>query len=148
MSISILVPMKDSKSSRVMADYLASLPLCPAEVYITLLHVFKAPTAGERLMDGDFLEQEEERLKTLMEDSKAKLVEQGMMEDHITVRLFCVLTATVAEGILEEFGRKKYDMVVLGRRRKSKSEEFVMGDISVKLVRALEKTAVLVVKSE
>jgi nucleotide-binding universal stress UspA family protein len=38
-------------------------------------------------------------------------------------------------------------MVVIGRRKKSKSEEFVLGDVSVKLVRALEGNAVLVVKT-
>ncbi len=39
-------------------------------------------------------------------------------------------------------------MVVIGRKRMSKAEEFVMGDVSVKLVRALEGAAVLVVTSD
>ena len=38
-------------------------------------------------------------------------------------------------------------VVLIGRKRMSKAEEFVMGDISVKLVRALENAAVLVVTS-
>jgi hypothetical protein len=38
-------------------------------------------------------------------------------------------------------------MVVIGRKRMSKAEEFVMGDISIKLIRALENAAVLVVTS-
>jgi hypothetical protein len=37
-------------------------------------------------------------------------------------------------------------MVVIGRKTMSKSEEFIMGDISVKLLRSLNKTAILVVK--
>ncbi len=39
------------------------------------------------------------------------------------------------------------EMVMIGRKRMSKAEEFVMGDVGVKLVRALEGVAVLVVKS-
>jgi hypothetical protein len=38
-------------------------------------------------------------------------------------------------------------MVVLGRKRMSKAEEFVLGDVGVKLVRALEGVAILVVKA-
>ncbi len=38
-------------------------------------------------------------------------------------------------------------MVVIGRKRMSKAEEFVLGDPSIKLVRVLEGAAVLVVKS-
>lgn len=41
---------------------------------------------------------------------------------------------------------KDYDLVVTGRRKKSRSEELEMGDISVKLIRALDEKAVLVVK--
>ena len=38
-------------------------------------------------------------------------------------------------------------MVVIGRKKMSKAEEFVLGDPSVKLVRALENTAIVVIKS-
>jgi hypothetical protein len=38
-------------------------------------------------------------------------------------------------------------MVVIGRKDMSKAEEFVMGDASVKLIRELQGTAVLVIKS-
>jgi hypothetical protein len=37
--------------------------------------------------------------------------------------------------------------LIIGRKKMSKSEEFVLGDISIKLIRALGKTAILVVKS-
>ena len=37
-------------------------------------------------------------------------------------------------------------MVIIGRKRMSKAEEFVLGDISIKLVRALEGVAIVIVK--
>jgi hypothetical protein len=39
-------------------------------------------------------------------------------------------------------------MVIIGRKRMTKAEEFVMGDVSVKLLRELEKMAILVVRTE
>ena len=56
--------------------------------------------------------------------------------------------ATVADGIIDQCKKRAYDIVVIGRKRMSKAQEFVLGDVSVKLVRALEGTAVLVVKSD
>ena len=55
--------------------------------------------------------------------------------------------STVTEGIIDQFNKENYSMVVIGRKRMSKAEEFVRGDVSVKLVRALKGTAVLVVTS-
>ena len=54
---------------------------------------------------------------------------------------------TIADGIIDQINKRNYKMVIIGRKKMSKAEEFVMGDISVKLIRALEGTAVLVVKS-
>ena len=54
---------------------------------------------------------------------------------------------TVTDGIIDRFKKHNYDMVVIGRKNMSKAEEFVLGDISVKLVRALGETAILVVKT-
>ena len=48
---------------------------------------------------------------------------------------------------MEQCRENHYDLVIIGRKRLSKAEEFVMGDVSIKLVRALEGTAVLVVKA-
>ena len=53
---------------------------------------------------------------------------------------------TVADGIIAEFERGAYDLVVIGRKKMSKAEEFVMGDASIKLIRALDKAPVIVVK--
>ena len=56
--------------------------------------------------------------------------------------------SSVTDGIIDQFKKNQYKMVMIGRRRMSKSEEFVLGDISIKLVRALEETAIVVVKSK
>jgi hypothetical protein len=52
----------------------------------------------------------------------------------------------VGEGIIDQVSEGQYNMVVIGRKKMSKAEEFVLGDPSIRLVRALEGIAVTVVK--
>ena len=52
----------------------------------------------------------------------------------------------ITDGIIDTFHKGSYNMVVVGRKRMSKAEEFVLGDPSVKLVRELSGTAIVVVK--
>jgi nucleotide-binding universal stress UspA family protein len=128
-------------------EYFTRLPFQPDSLDITLLHVFRQPTAGEELMGEEFRRKEAERAQAVLDDAKALLTQQGFDPAHIHLRLATASYPTVTEGIIDQFSRDIYHMVVIGRRKKSKSEEFVLGDVSVKLVRALEGNAVLVVKT-
>jgi len=145
---SILVSLNDSVSSRAVVDYLTKLAFCPEDAHITLIHLFKKPTATEDLMGKKFAEEQPARFSAVLEKARDKLVENGFNPSNIEIELVTDPYPTVAEGIIDKFKKKHFDMVVIGRKRMSKAEEFVMGDVSVKLVRALEGTAVLVVKSE
>ncbi len=135
-------------SSRAVVDYLARLSFCPEDAHITLVHLFKKPTATEDLMGKKFTEEQPARFSAVLEKAKDKLIEHGFAPNNIDIKLITDPYPTVAEGIIDQFKNKHFDMVIIGRKRMSKAEEFVMGDISVKLVRALEGTAVLVVKSD
>jgi nucleotide-binding universal stress UspA family protein len=130
---SILIALNDSVSSRAVLDYVAGLSLCPDDWRITLIHLFKKTSASEQLMGKKFTAQLPSRFLAVLENAKDKLV-----EDY----------PTVADGIIDQFNKGDFNMVVIGRKRMSKAEEFVMGDISIKLVRALEGAAVLVVKPQ
>ena len=145
---SILVPLSDSVSSRAVVDYLASLAFCPEDWHITLLHLFRKPSASEELMGKKFTNELPARFTAVLEKAKDRLTETGFNPNNIKIELVTDPYETVAEGIIDQFKKQEYDMVVIGRKRMSKAEEFVLGDVSVKLVRALEGAAVLVVKSE
>ncbi len=148
MNNSILVSLNDSVSSRAVVDYLARLAFRPEDAHITLIHMFKKPTASEDLMGKKFTEEQPARFLAVLENARDKLVENGFDPNNIEIELVTDPYPTVAEGIIDQFKKKHFDMVVIGRKRIPKAEEFVMGDVSVKLIRALEGTAVLVVKSE
>jgi len=99
-------------------------------------------------MGKKFVRELSTRYFRALQKAKDKLVEYGYDSDRIQITIVSDPYPTVADGIIEQCKKHQVDMVVIGRKRMSKAEEFVMGDSSIKLIRALEGTAVLVVKSE
>ncbi len=142
----ILVALGDSLSSRAVLDYLINLSLCPDDFKFTLLHVFRKPSGGEELMGKKYMKQQPAKYQSLLESAKSKLVDKGLYPDNIDINLIDEPYATIADGIIDQARKLKPTMVVIGRKRMSKAEEFVLGDVSIKLVRALEGMAILVVK--
>ena len=147
MNNSIVVALDDSATSRAVVDYLIALPFCRDDLHITLLHVFKKPSASEELMGETFTKEEPKRFLVVLEKAKNILVERGIYAGNIEINLVTEPYPTVSDGIIDQFKKGDFNMVVIGRKRMSKAEEFVLGDVSAKLVRALEEAAVLVVKS-
>jgi nucleotide-binding universal stress UspA family protein len=148
LTTSILVPINDSVSSRAIINFLINMSLCPEDSRITLIHIFREPTSGEDLMGKKFMSEQPARLAAVLEKAKNRLVEEkGFDPAQIDTVLLTDPYPSVTEGIIDYFKKNKYDMVVIGRKKMSKSEEFVLGDISVKLVRTLDNTSVLVVKA-
>ncbi|MGD9078532.1 MAG: universal stress protein [Desulfobacterales bacterium] len=142
---SMLIAMNDSLSARAAVDFIADLAIRPEEMDITLLHVFRKPSAGEDLMGKKFMKEQPAKYLKVMESAKEKLVEKGCKPDTVKIELVEDPYPTVGEGIIDQFNKGDYSMVVIGRKRMSKAEEFVRGDVSIKLVRALKGAAVLVV---
>jgi nucleotide-binding universal stress UspA family protein len=144
----MLIAMDDSSSSRAAVDFVANLAICPEDIEITLLHVFRKPSAGEELMGEKFMKAQPARYLAAMESAKDKLVEKGCNPNSVKIKLIEDPYPTITEGIIDQFSKENYSMVVIGRKRMSKAEEFVRGDVSAKLVRALKGAAVLVVTSK
>jgi nucleotide-binding universal stress UspA family protein len=144
----MLIAMNDSLSARAAVDFIADLAICPEEMGITLLHVFRKPSAGEELMGEKFMKEQPARYMNAMKKARDNLVEKGYNPNLVTIKLVEDPYPTVAEGIIDQFHKGDYSMVIIGRKRMSKAEEFVRGDVSVKLVRALKGAAVLVVTTQ
>lgn len=146
MKCSILMAFNDSPSSRSALECLTRIANCPENSHITLLHIFRKPTGSEELMGKKFMEGAPARIKEAMARARQNLIASGFLPDQVTEKFVDTPYPTVADGIIDQFSKGDYHMVVIGRKRMSKAEEFVLGDTSVKLVRALDRTAVLVVK--
>lgn len=146
MKCSILMAFSDSSSSRWALECLMRMSNCPAENTITLLHVFRKPTGSEEMMGKKFMQSAPLRIKQAMETARDKLIDVGYRPEDVRLLFTETPYPTVADGIIDQFSKANYDIVVIGRKKMSKAEEFVLGDTSIRLVRALEGTAVLVVK--
>ncbi len=71
------------------------------------------------------------RLEKMLQETKSRLVkEKGFAPENIAIELVNKGHASVSEGIIDCFKSGNFDMVVLGRKGRSKSEEFVLGDIA------------------
>ena len=148
MSKSILVPVSDSLISRAAVDFLASMSIGSEDCRIVLVHILRKPSASEELMGKKFTEKQPKRFRAVLERAKETLVKNGFKAENIEIEIISEEYPTVADGIIDQCRKRNCTMVVLGRKTMSKAEEFVMGDVCVKLVRGLEKAAVLVVKSQ
>ncbi len=146
MGNSMLVPLNDSKSSKGVIEFLLNMSLCEDNTF-TLIHIFREPSSGEELMGKKFMAEMPARLEKMLSDTKKRLTEEkGFDPDNIHIELVKGY-ASVSEGIIDYFKKGGFDMVVIGRKEMSKSEEFVLGDISAKLIRNLPKASILVVKT-
>lgn len=145
---SILVSLNDSISSRAVVNYLAGMSLCPEDWEIQLLHFFRKPSSSEELMGKKFTEDQPVRMFMVLEKAKEKLIESGFLPEKIEIELVQEPYETIADGIIDQARKRGSSLVIIGRKKMSKAEEFVMGDVSVKVIRALEGAAVLVVKSK
>lgn len=147
MGFSILVPLNDSVSSRGLMNFLINMSICP-DSEITFVHIFRKPSSGEELMGKKFMGELPVRMQEMLEKARQRLVEEkGFDPEKIRVELVQEPYPTITEGIIDYYNQGDFDMLMIGRKKMSKQEEFVLGDISIKLIRALGKTAVLVVKT-
>ncbi len=146
MKCSILMAFNDSSSCRSALECLTRIANCPEDSFITLLHVFRKPTGSEEMMGKKYMQNAPTRIKQAMEQARNDLIQAGFPPEQVKVIFVDTPYPTVADGIIDQFNKGEYNLVVIGRKKMSKAEEFVLGDPSIRLVRALDGTAVLVVK--
>lgn len=148
MSNKILVAFNDSMSSKGVINFLVDSSFSHDNTSITLCHLFRKPSSSEELMGKTFSTERVSRIRDAMEIARSRLVESGFNPENIETDIILEPYATLADGVIDQCEKRDIDLVIIGRKKMSKAEEFVMGDLSIKLVRTLERAAVLVVKSK
>lgn len=143
---SILIALSDSMSSKAVLEYVLAMAWCPESVKITLLHVFRKQSGGEELMGQKYMKKQPARYMEVLERARDRFLEKGVPCGNITLLMVMDPYDTIADGIIDQAQKINPSLVVIGRKRMSKAEEFVLGDASIKLVRALEGMGILVVK--
>ena len=111
----VLVALKNSASSSKVVEFLASMPLCSKDFSITLLNVYRKPSASEELMGEEFFKDEPARLRAFMENARQKLVQGGYHKDRIEIELVSDPYPTIAEGIIDRFEINRGTDTLVGR---------------------------------
>ncbi|RPJ81614.1 MAG: universal stress protein [Deltaproteobacteria bacterium] len=143
----VLVALNDSMSSKALIEFIIRMPLHPETWHIHLLHILRKSSASEELMGRKFTAEQPDRMSEMLKKAKTTLIQNGFREDMVDIQIAEHEYPTITDGIIDQHQKQNYDMVVIGRKSMSKAEEFVMGDISIKLIRMLKGAAVLVVTS-
>jgi nucleotide-binding universal stress UspA family protein len=145
----LLIAVDDSESSKravlYVADLLGSLP----GFTVTLCSIIPAP-------EPDFFDREEQeqawiKEKTaqtgnMLEKYRQVLIQSGFSDDKVGIQSFMNTEKSFADAILAMRCDLACCTVVVGRHHKSKTEEFLFGSTSSKLIHEAKNCAVWVVE--
>ena len=145
----LLIAVDDSDSSRravlYVADFLGGFP----GFAVTVLRI--VPEPEEDFFDSDdeassWFKQQLGGANKMLENYRQILIQSGFPEDKVRYRACVGEAKTFAEAILETRCDLTCCTVVVGRHHKSKTEEFLFGSTSSKLIHEAKNCAVWVVE--
>ena len=145
----ILIAVDESDNARRAVSYVGQLLGGLPGFKVTILHVIPEPeedyfpTSTEK---EKWLSQYREKIDAMLEDSRQLLIKKGFDPKDIAVRSTLRYCPSMAACILSERDETEYSTIVVGRQGLSRSEEFLFGSISSKVVNHARNCTVWVVE--
>lgn len=145
----ILIAVDDSENARRAVSYVSQLLAGLKGFKILILHVINQPeedyfsTSAER---ENWLSTNQLKVDVMLENYRQILISEGFDPDDISVRSTLQYCPSLSECILAEQDKTKYSTIVVGRQGLSRSEEFLFGSISSKIVTHARNCTVWVVE--
>lgn len=143
----IRIAVDDSDNSRRAVEYVADLLGGLPGFKVTVLHVIAEPdedffpTAVER---DAWMKREGERIQRVLATYREILLAAGFTDEAVKTRSTIKFCPSLAECILQE-QPDDYGTLVVGRKGRSRTEEFLFGSVSSKIVHYASKCTVWVV---
>lgn len=143
----ILIAVDDSDNSRRAVAYVADLLGGIAGFKVSVLHVIAEPeedffpTAAER---DAWMKREGERITGVLAAYREILLKAGFSEEAVKTRSTIKYCPSLAECILQE-RPDDYGTLVVGRKGRTRTEEFLFGSVSSKIVDHAKEATVWVV---
>ena len=129
----ILIAMDGSDNAVLGAAYAGEMLANRTDVSITLIHIQTEESA-----------QYEKEIRQIMNSAKNILIKAGISESAITI-FFRKKKAGIARDLLEEIAANNYGTVIVGRRGLSRTQQFLFGSVSNKIVQNAKGCTVWVV---
>ncbi len=145
----ILIAVDESENARRAVDYVAQMLGGIEGFLICIMHVISEPEEDFFQNDSEktkWLNEYKEKTDGLLEDYRKILIKAGFNEDDVKVRSVLRYCPSMAECIMIERDEIKYDTIVLGRHGISRSEQFLFGSVSSKIVNHAKNCTVWVVQ--
>ena len=145
----ILIAVDESENARRAVLYVAQLLEGAEGFSVTILHVINEPeedyfpTTDEK---EKWLGQYKKKVDKMLEDYRQILIQKGFDQSVVSVRSTLRYCPSMAQCILEERDETEYSTVVVGRQGLSRSEEFLFGSVSSKIVNYARNCTVWVVE--
>jgi nucleotide-binding universal stress UspA family protein len=145
----ILIAVDESENARRAVSYVAEILGGVEGFEVTILHVIPLPeedfflTAREK---EKWLSQYRVKIDALLEGYRQILIGAGFHPNDVSVRSPTRYCPSMAECILAERDEREYGTIVVGRQGLSRTEEFIFGSISSKIVTHARNCTVWVVE--
>jgi nucleotide-binding universal stress UspA family protein len=145
----ILIAVDESKNARRAVNYVGQLLSGVKGFKVKILHVICQPDADffpTSVEKHKWLRQYKQKVDTMLEDYRRILIREGFDMNDVSVRSTLRYCPSLAECILAEREKMKCRTIVLGRQGLSRSEEFLFGSVSSKIVNHARDCTVWVVE--
>ena len=145
----ILIAVDESKNSHRAVSYVSQLLAGIKGLKVLLLHVINQPeedyfsTSTEK---EKWLSNYKLKVDVMLEDYRQMLIREGFSPGDVLVRSTLQYCPSMAECILVERDETQYSTIVVGRQGISRSEEFLFGSVSSKIVTHARNCTVWVVE--
>ena len=145
----ILIAVDASENARRAVSYVSRFLLGISGFKVLILHVICQPeedyfpTAADK---DQWIDDHKQKVDTMLENYRQLLIAEGFAPTDVAVRSTLRYCPSLAECILGERHRAKCSTIVVGRQGLSRSEEFLFGSVSSKIVNHARDCTVWVVE--
>jgi nucleotide-binding universal stress UspA family protein len=133
----ILIAIDDSVNAQRAVEYVGQILGGSPGFKVLLLHIIPEPEE-DYFPDADqqtrWLTRYQQKMKKCLEQYQQILYHHGFKDEDVSVQMIQRFCPSMAECILTERENVRYDTIVVGRQGLSRSEEFLFGSISSKIV--------------
>ena len=145
----ILIAVDNSDNAARAVSYVGQLLGSLEGFKVTVLHVMTEPEEDYFPTNAEkdkWFGQYRQKVDAMLEDYRQMLIHNGFDPNDVSVRSTVRYCPSMAECILAERDEAEYDTIVVGRQGLSRSEEFLFGSISNKIVTHARNCTVWVVE--
>ena len=145
----ILIAVDESENARRAVSYVGQFLAVIKGFKVLILHVIRQPeedyfpTSSEK---DQWLDQYKLKVDAMLKDYRQILIRAGFVPEDVSVRSTLRYCPSLAECILAERDQTGYSTIVVGRQGLSRSEEFLFGSVSSKVVNHARDCTVWVVE--